>query len=241
MCETENCSKAPCHRCCRGNTAVVPVCPRRGAPRGHPTWTCPRVFCARPTGSAFTPALPAPISLLLPPCCPQPLTLSISLFFSSPFASFSCWLSRFQASRPRCFRAPSSAPDFHGLPAPPSTHPRMLRTTRHHRDGDRGTIVEGLGSIALLCPAGLLGFATQKMIHFPPKCDSSPQSWQRGFSVCCPTAFPWDTETWVSSGGPRGPGLLVQPETAPGAFALPPIHCLWALFLPFPSSSSPPS
>lgn len=81
MCETENCSKAPCHRRCRGNTAVVPVCPRRGAGRGHPTWTCPRVFCARPTGSAFTPALPAPISLLLPPVAPS------LLLFPFPFSS----------------------------------------------------------------------------------------------------------------------------------------------------------
>lgn len=81
MCETENCSKAPCHRRCRGNTAVVPVCPRRGAGRGHPTWTCPRVFCARPAGSAFTPALPAPISLLLPPVAPS------LLLFPFPFSS----------------------------------------------------------------------------------------------------------------------------------------------------------
>lgn len=40
-----------------------------------------------PHGSAFTPALLAPISLLLPAVTPQPLALSISLFFSSPFAS----------------------------------------------------------------------------------------------------------------------------------------------------------
>lgn len=196
----------------RGSRAVPGAVPRRG----HLIWTCQRLLCACPAA----PAVP-----LSPQCSqhrfhfssphhPRPHTLSISLFFSSPFASFSCWLSRFEASRPPCLCTLLSTPDICRLPAAP-LHPPLdarhnLAPSRWGTEGPSWS-VEELSSIVLLPPtasiaAGLLGFASQNTIRAPSnlKYNSSSCSCWRRFWLHCPTTFPWDAWTWVSSGGPEG-------------------------------------
>lgn len=136
---------------------------------------------------------------------PRPLTLSISLFFSSPFASFSCWLSLFQASRPRRFRALSSAPDFRGLPAPPAptlgcsaqpgTIARGTEGQRDHGGGVRQHRAAPLGWAAGLC--------NPKKHPFPSQVQLKPPQLAEGFLALLSHHLPLGHR---DLGQPRGVG-----------------------------------
>ena len=214
--------------------------------RGHPTWTCLQLLCACPAAPAvpLSPQHSRHRFHFSSPCRPRPLTLSISLFFSSPFDSFSCWLSIFQASRPRRLCTLLSAPDFHRLPAGPLHPPWMLGTTWHHCDGGRRDRHGARRCSAASCcsprpPLSLLGcWALQpKIPSLPPQTLNATEAPTAGggtFGFVVPLPSLGMHGPGSAQGVQQGLGLLTQPETARGASPLPPVCCLWAFFLPSP-------
>jgi len=220
--------------------------------RGHPTWTCPRLLCAHRMAPAvpLSPSAPSTDFTSPPPHRPRPLTLSISLFFSSPFASFSCWLWRFQASGPWRLCTLLSAPDFHSLLAAARTHPRMLSTTRHRRDGGQRDCHGAWRSSAASCcspqpPPSLLGCRAlqPKIPSMPPQSPSAtpePQPPQpaEGLSASLSHHLPLGR---VDLGQLRGTRAAHAAWNRVGNFSSSSCLLLMGLFLAFPSSSSPPS